>query len=572
MTDVYDTPPGSLRDSVLRRKNALWLERSPWLEDWREVSRTQQPRLGRFMVTARNKPNQSRHNSIIDNTGVRASATLAAGMMSGMTSPARPWFKMDVEDDDLREFQPAKRWLHDVNNRMLRIFARSNTYRALHSCYEELGLFGTWCDFVQPNFDNVIHHQAMTIGEYALAVNDLGYVDTVCREFQMTVGQMVQKFGINAVSPAVKNLYDRRNLDAWVDVIHLVDPRHQRDERKGNNRNMPWRSIYIEPGKDNWDNRSMALSESGFRRFPALAPRWAATSGDVYGNSPGMECLGDVKSLQFNQRRKAQGIDYMTNPPLQVPTALKGRHLDRLPGGVSYYDGAGPGSGVRSMFEVNLNLSDLREDILDVRQRIRESYYADMFLMLANDPKGTMTATEVAERHEEKLLMLGPVLERLHNELLSPLIDMTFDRMVAAEMLTGSLEPPPELRDTELKVEFVSILAQAQKAVGARGLDRTLGVIGQMAGLWPEVTKKVNAMQVVDEYAELYGINPEVIHDDETATAAMQAAAQAQQAQTMADSAPGMADAAKTMSEVNTDNLSSIMSNLQGYDVLSPGT
>jgi hypothetical protein len=223
------------------------------------------------------------------------------------------------------------------------------------------------------------------------------------------------------------------------------------------------------------------------------------------------------------------------------------------------------------MFEVNLNMQHLREDIIDTRGRIRESYYADMFLMLANDPGGQMTATEVAERHEEKLLMLGPVLERLHNELLSPLIDMTFERMVDAGMLTGPLEPPPEMQGIDLKVEFVSILAQAQRAVAARGMDRLLGVVGQMAGAWPEALKKINPMQVVDEYAELYGVNPEIINDDEAAGAAMAAQQQQAASQAAMASAPDMAGAAKTMSEVDGDNLQSIMSNLQGYDVLSPG-
>jgi hypothetical protein len=561
--------PGTQRSYVLKRKNSLHLERSSWLAHWREISQVQQPRLGRFLVTDRNKGGKEkmRHNHILDNTAVRSSATLAAGMMSGMTSPARPWFRLTLEDTALAESPRVKQWLHDVNQRMLRIYAASNTYRSLHSCYEELGLFGTWADFMMPNFETVVHHMPMTIGEYALATNELGVVDTMCREMQMTVRQLVQKFGRDNCSQTVRNLYDAKNYDAWVDVVHLVEPRDSYDPRKGDNLNMPFASCYVEIGKDDWDK---PLRESGFKEFPVLAPRWTATSTDVYGHSPGMECLGDVNSLQFSQRRKAQGIDYQTNPPIGVPSFMRGRHVDRLPGGVTYYDASQNTGGIKSLFDVQLNLQHLREDILDTRQRIRESYFADMFLMLANDPQGQMTATEVAERHEEKLLMLGPVLERLHNELLNPLVERTFERMVEADMLTGRLQPPEELQGVDLKVEFVSILAQAQRAVSARGIDRLLGTVGNLAALWPGVTHKIKPMQVVDEYADLYGVNPEIIASDEEAEEASAAAAQQAASQQALAAAPGMATAAKAMGEVDGDNIQSIMRNLQGYDTLSP--
>jgi hypothetical protein len=185
-----------------------------------------------------------------------------------------------------------------------------------------------------------------------------------------------------------------------------------------------------------------------------------------------MEALGDVKQLQHEQLRKAQGIDYQTNPPIQVPTRTRAQAHARLPGGVMFVDAAGAQGGVRSAFEIQLNLQHLLADIQDVRERIRGAFYADLFLMLANDQRSGITATEVAERHEEKLLMLGPVLERLHNELLSPMIDMTFDYASDAGILP---EPPEELQGQELNIEFISTLAQAQRMVSAQGMDRLLG-------------------------------------------------------------------------------------------------
>ena len=554
--------PLNQRQRILARKSALWNERSSWITHWREISDYQQPRAGRFVVTDRNRGDK-RANHILDNTAVFGARTLAAGLMSGVTSPARPWFRLEIKDKELMESGPVKTWLHDTAALLRAIFASSNTYRSLHTIYEELGLFGTGASIVLPDFDNVLHHYPLTVGEYALAANSKGEVDTLCREFQLTVAQMVEQFGKDNCSQTVRDLFHRGNYDQWVDVVHMIEPRKQRDLRKRDGRNMRFASIYLEPGKDNSDK---FLSESGFNRFPALAPRWVVTGNDVYGTSPGMECLGDVKQLQHQQLRKGQAIDYQVNPPLQVPTKYKEATKARLPGGVFYVDSLGQGQGVRSAFEVQLNLQHLMLDIQDVRERIRSAYYADLFLMLANDNRSGITATEVAERHEEKLLMLGPVLERLHNELLSPLIDVTFDYASRA----GILPPPPEeLQGMDLNVEFISVLAQAQRAVATQGMDRLLGTVSQMAAVKPEVLDKIDFDQVVDNYGEAYGVDPKVIVPDDQVAALRQQRAAAMQAQQAAATAPQVVESARTASEINTGNLQDVMNGLMGYNAPS---
>ncbi len=558
-----DGTPINRRQRILARKSALWTERSSWITHWREISDYQQPRAGRFVVTDRNKGDK-RANHILDNTAVFGARTLAAGLMSGVTSPARPWFRLEIRDKDLMESGPVKAWLHDTATLLRAIFASSNTYRSLHTTYEELGLFGTGASIVLPNFNNVIHHYPLTVGEYALATNAEGEVDTLCREFQMTVAQMVEQFGRDNCSQTVRDMWNRGQYDAWVDVLHLVEPRKERDNTKRDGRNMRFASIYLEPGKDNSDQ---FLSESGFQKFPVLAPRWVVTGNDVYGTSPGMECLGDVKQLQHQQLRKGQAIDYQVNPPLQVPTKYKEAAKARLPGGVFYVDSMGPNQGVRSAFDVQLNLQHLREDIMDVRERIRSAYYADLFLMLANDNRSGITATEVAERHEEKLLMLGPVLERLHNELLSPLIDTAFDYAARAGILP---EAPPELEGMDLNVEFISVLAQAQRAVATQGMDRLLGTVSQMAQVKPEVLDKLNFDQIVDEYGDAYGVSPKIIVPDDQVAALRQQRAAAMQAQQAAATAPQVVESAKTASEIDTGNLQDVLTSLQGYSSVSP--
>lgn len=302
------------------------------------------------------------------------------------------------------------------------------------------------------------------------------------------------------------------------------------------------------------------LREAGYTFFPAVVPRWATSGGDVYGTGPGMEALGDCKQLQHQQLCKAQAIDYKTKPPLQAPTQFKSAESNMLPGGISYVDSVGQGNGIRAAFEVNIDLQHLLLNINDVCQRIDSTFYADLFIMLSNDERSGITAREISERAEEKMLMLGPVLERLHNELLNPLIDIVFSAIVEARTASGALlpVPPDALQCVDLKVEFVSTLAQAQRLAGLSAVDRLLGMVGNVAQFKPDVVDKLDADQLVDVCADMLGTDPSLVVADDKVQATRQARAQAaqqeQQMQQMA-AAPALQSAAgavKDLSETDT--------------------
>ena len=548
------------RPNYLARWGYLKTERSSWFSHWNEISTRLMPRAGRFFVQDRNKGNK-RHNQIYDSSATQALSILAAGMMSGMTSPARPWFRLTTGDDDLDSYQPVKIWLDQVTRLMLKIFQGSNTYRALHSMYEELGGFGTAASIMVPDFRSVIHHHPLTAGEYAITTDWRGDVATLYREFQKTVGQIVKEFGYKACSPTVQNLYDRGTLEAWVTIIHAIEPRADRDPSKNDPQNMAWKSVYFEIG----GNQQHCLRESGFKRFPALVPRWVVRGGDIYGESPAMTALGDINQLQHQQLRKAQGIDYKTRPPLQAPTSMKNRDVEMLPGGITYVDSANPHGGIRSAFEVNIDLQHLLGDIRDVRERIRSCFFADLFMMLANQTDARMTATEVAERHEEKLLMLGPVLERLQNELLDPLIENTFDAIMEA----GIAPPAPdELQGRPLNVDLIGMLAQAQRAVGTNSIDRFVGNLGAVAQFKPEVLDRFDSDRWAEVYSDSLSLDPQIIVPRDQAQAIREQRAQAQAQAQQAALAEQQASTAQKLASAKTDQpnaLTDATRAFQGY-------
>lgn len=539
---MIETPRQRKEHLIQQLKN----ERSSFTSHWTELSEYILPRRSRFLASDTNKGDK-RHNAIVDNTATLAARTLRSGMMTGVTSPARPWFRLTTPDPDLAEWGPVKQWLHVVTQRMTTVFLRSNLYQALPILYGDMGTFATSAMMVVPDPKSVIRCYPYPIGSYLIAQDHRLVVDTFAREFQMTVRQLVAEFGIDNVTHSTRHAWENGNLEQWVEVVHVIEPNHQADPRKLDARFKAWVSCYFETGATGDE----FLRVSGFDEFPVLAPRWEVTGEDVWGTScPGMECLGDVKMLQAYEKKCAKAVEKMIDPPVIAPDGLT-HAVTLLPGEVTVAT-AQEGEGIRPLHEVNIRINELEAKSEQTRQRIRRAYYEDLFLMLANDTRAQRaTATEIAERHEEKLLALGPVLERLNQDLLNPLIDRTFNIMMRA----GLIPPPPqEVRGQELKVEYISIMAQAQKMVATASTERFMGFVGNLAAAKPDVLDKVDLDQAVDEYGDMMGVPPRLIRPDEQVAEIRQQRAAQQAAMEQAAIAQQAAQGAKTLSETDVDS------------------
>jgi hypothetical protein len=550
---------GTLRDKVESRNARLDLEVSSFTGHWKELSDFILTRRGRFLTTDNNRGNK-RNSNIIDNTATLASRTLVSGLVSGDTNPARPWFRLATHDPELMEFGPVKQWLQDVERLLRHTFNQSNFYNVTPTIYGELGTFATGFSLIQEDFLDGIRLYPYTVGEYKLSADDRGVVDTVYRESPWTVNQLVQKFGLDTLSTAARNQWDKGNIDEWINVLHVIEPNDERVPTLKDAKNKPWRSAYFEEG----GNKDDALGISGYDEFPGMAPRWHTNSGDIYGTQcPGMDALGDIKQLQMEQKRKGQAIDKMTNPPLRAPSTLKGKRISSLPGDVTYQDVQQGMNGVEPLYLLNFPLNELKEDIFDVRDRINSAYYADLFLMLAGDSRRQpATATEIVERHEEKLQVLGPVVTKFHKEINDKAIDRTFNILLKRGMIPP---PPEEIQGQNLKVNYISILAQAQQLVGMGGIRELMGIAGNAADLNPSVLDKIDFDQVIDESADMLGVPTKIVRSDDEVEEIRQNRAQAAQAQQQKEDALMAAQGAETLSNADTggDNALTALAGLQ---------
>lgn len=534
--------------SYNKRLEALRSERSTFIPLWRELSDYHLAHRGRFLSSDRNK-GFKRNTKQINNTSRLASRTLASGMMSGITSPARPWFRLGTGDKQLDDVTAVKLWLHEVQTIMYKVYSASNFYNSLHQLYSELGVFGTAAMGMFEDFENVIWCKPYTIGSYMLGMNGQNINDTMYREYELSVGQVVKQFGIDNCSSSVKKQWGDGNTEAWVKIVHAIEPNDDRDNNSVKSSDMPTRSVYYEADKGSRDVQDKFLRESGFQEYPILSPRWDVTAEDVYATDcPGITALGDTKALQLAERRKYQAIDKLVSPPLQGPAALKNKMKGGQPSSNEVvWNSDNNSGGLRSIYEnYNPRIDVITDEILNTENRIQRACYEDLFLMLANTDRRQITAREVTEKHEEKLLMLGPVLERLHNELLDPAIDRTFNILQRNGVLPL---PPPELQNRELNVEYISVLAQAQRLVNTGAIDRITQFTGAVVGVWPEARHKVNINQAVDDYAEALGVNPSTIVSDSDAQAAAAAEAQMQQRMAAIEQGETLTNMAKTASE-----------------------
>lgn len=569
MTDFFPAGPLGKRQRYEILRGELELERASFEPHWRELSEYFSPRRVRFTTTDTNKGDK-RSQKIIDTTPIYAARTLRAGMMSGITSPARPWFRLTTPDPELSEYGPVKQWLDDVRTRMSSRFGRSNLYQALPTLYNDMGVFATGAMMVEEDDETTIRCTPFPIGEYYLANDARLQVRTFMRKFRLTVRQVVQQFGRrdfdgrirdwSNLSARVKSLWDANQRGAWVDIVHVIEENLEYDPRRLNSKYKRYADCYYEIGGSasrpgtgvDGGELTTILRERGYDEFPVLAGRWELTAGDVYGTDcPGMTALGDNKQLQFGEKQAGQILDKINRPPMVAPTQARAIKLTQLPGDVSYMDEQGD-----KKFRPAYDVSGFRFDYLEqkqdsVRSRVDRAFYVDLFLLMSQSDRRDITATEIIERKEEKLLALGPMLEQVNQDVLDPLIDRTF----AIMLRRGEIPPAPkELEGEELRVDYVSIMAQAQKALGRSGLQGFMSFVGNVATLKqdPAVFDKVDTDQAIDEAGEAFGVPTRIIVGDEQVAAMRQARAQAVEQQRQAALAEQAAGAAKNLSETDT--------------------
>ena len=544
--------------------------RYTWWTHWRELADYFLPRRYKWLIT----PNQQSRGSpvnqhILDSSGVLAARNLASGLMSGKTSPSQPWLSLRINKLDSTGTTPASLWLAECERLMTLVFQESNFYNSMATFYYDLVIFGTGVMLIYEDFDNVINCYNPCAGEYYIDIDGKYRPVITYREFTMTIGAVVDEFGYENCSPAVKALFDQEggsSLSREIIVAHAIEPND--DGRDfGIPTHFTFRECFWEwGGSTSPQGGSPAgfLRKKGYFEQPNIAVRWDLVSNDAYGRSTAMDALGDQKQLQLESRRKAQAIDKMVNPPLVADMQLKNQPASLLPGGMTYVTGFASGGkpGIASVYDTKFPVGDITADLNEIRERLKYTFYNHLFQPISQfETRSNITAVEIQQRKAESLIMLGPVFERIDNEGLRPIVERTYAIMARAGIFPP---PPPEIAGMEMNIKFVSMLALAQDATNAQAIQQVLSLAGGLAGVDPAVMDNIDIDFALDNYSSLLNNDPRMIRSAEQLAAIRQNRQQQQADQAKAAQAQQLAMGAKTLSQADMGGGQNALQQLTG--------
>lgn len=522
---------------------ALKADRQAFWHLWREVAQYFLPKRYVWLQSdAEARVRNAKNPFILDSTGTMAARVLASGMMNGITSPSRPWFRLRIAGFQ-HEGDAIAVWSDEVVRRMLYIMAESNFYNAMAVLYLDLVLFGSAAMLIYEDDETTIRCYNPALGEFYLGQNQRLAVDTFSREFKQTVKQLAQTFGKENLTEGLQAKCQAGGAQylEMFDVTHLVEP--NADGRSTVPKKFAFRETYW---LTNGIGQGHVLTQRGFNELPGIFPRWELTANDSYGTSPAMDALPDVIQLQLETKRKAQGLDKMVNPPIVADVQLQHRPTALMPNGITYIAGQN-NVGAKPLYQIDAPLQEMTADIREVQIRIRETFHNNLFNMISQLDT-VRSATEIDARREEKLVLLGSVLDRFESEALGPAISRIFGIM----MRSGMLPPAPrEIEDADIEIQYMSILSTAQSAVAAAPTERWLQFIGFAAGLYPQAVNVPNWEELVRNYGTSIGVQARDIRSREAIAAAQKEQADQIAAQEAAVQGKELVDAGKTLSETD---------------------
>jgi hypothetical protein len=541
-----------LRKRAEGRMSGLRVNRYSWWVHWRELADYGLPRRYKWLIT----PNQAARGSpinqhIIDSTGTLAARNCAAGMFAGTTNPTKRWFKLTIFGIDSTGTNPISLWLKQVEDLLYEIFQQSNFYQAMATFFFDLVIFGTAVVIIYEDFENVIKCFTPCLGEFYLD-NDASFrAEILYREFLMTLAQMEEEFGEENLSDGLKAMLNGNNATMLTreNVIgHGIEFNTQRG--LGIPSHFKYSEVYWEIGHQG----DKVLRKKGFFETPLVPGRWDLVANDAYGRGPFMDALGDVKQLQQETKRKGQAIDKTVNPPMVGDIQLKNAPASLLPGGVTYVSGFAQSGkpGFASVYDMKFPVGEITEDIRECQERIRKILFNDVFQTISQfETRSNVTAFEIDARKAEASLMLGPVFLRIFSESLPNALKRTFGIASRAGILPPA---PPEIHNAPISIKFSSMLAIAQEAAAASGIERILGVVGNLAGVQPDAVDKLDADYAIDKYNALLNNDPKLMRSADAVAQIRQQRQKQQQAEQMAqhaDTAQKLSAGAKNLSDID---------------------
>lgn len=515
-------------------------ERHNFENQWQEIADLMMPRKNTVNITR--SPGEKRNVQILDNTGMNSLELLAGALHGMLTNPNAMWFELTTGDFNLDKEDEVRLWLQDTTRLIHNTLNNSNFQTEVHELYLDLCGFGTSAMLIEEDDRFDVRFSSQFIGEYYISENHLGKVDQIYREWKWDAAKIVNMFGEKNVPKKVMDCYTK-NDNTKFSIHHAVYSKTLVSYAATGG--LSYISQYTMPEYDH------ELKIGGFNEFPYLVPRWAKGTGETYGTSPAMVALPEVKALNKMEEIVLNGAQKVIDPPIQLPDDGYVLPIITRPGGINYRrSGADPISPIFNDTRIDFGFEVTNRK----RMRIRESFYVDQ-LQLQQGP--AMTATEVLQRTEEKMRLLGPLLGRQQAEFLRPLIDRVFAVLLRRGKIRLDLIPA-QLQGRMIDVRYSSMVAKSQRLAEGQSVLRTFEAAAPFIQLDPSSADVIDSEKAIRILAEVYGLPQEIIRTKreilqirESRAEAQQAQMQMQQQMVEAEQMQKMADTQATLAKTN---------------------
>ncbi len=487
-----------IAEHIISRYGVMKSKRGTWEAHWQEVADLTFVNHASFI--GKETEGQKKGYRAYDSTAIHAAEMLAAGLHGRLTNPASRWFELRFKEEKFRDNRTASIWVSDVMRIMYEEMENAKTAFTSHmnEMYLEYSSFGNGSLFISENMDkDGVLYQSISLSHSYFALNADSRVDTLYRYMTFSVAQLVSKFGIENVSKKVREKYVAKKFDEEVCVIHAVEPRILTKHKLRDSR--LFLSIYIE------EDGKKILRDSGFSSFPYATPRYYVAAGETYARGPGVTALPDVKMLNEMMKTTLKSAEKIVDPPVQMPDDGFINPLRTVPGGINYYQ---RGSLDRiEPLHTGGNVPLALEFMDEIRFRIRQIFFNDQ-MELGRRPE--MTATEVVQRVEDMMRLMGPILGRMQAEALNTIINRTYEILLKQGKFP---EAPASIDSQEIEIVYTSPIAKAQRQIEANGLQRVLEALDLFITTDPTILQRFDTDEILEAMLDLFSIRPEFLKE-----------------------------------------------------------
>ena len=500
---------------VVKEYDRLFGSRENWDSHWEECARYILPRKEDDIYKS-GSPGEKRGNVLIyDSTAPHANELLASALHGMLTNATLKWAELTTGDAALDNMKPVREWLQNAENVIHRSLENSNFHTEVHEYYIDLGCFGTGTVFIEEDKEQDLNFKAAPVWDSFIEEDHKGDINCVYRRLSLTGRQILDKFDEKELDPELVEKLEKKETEKY-EVIHRIKP-YNGDDKLKKDKKFTIDSVYV---IKKW---CKVLEDDGYREKPFIAGRWTKTSDEVYGRSPGMKSLPDIKMINRMKATTIRSAEKTIDPPLLVPDDSVFGPVNVNPGGLTYYR-SGSTDRIEPL-QTGSRIDFGYQAIADIQVAIRQAFFIDQ-LQLNEGPQ--MTATEVRQRTQEKLRLLGPILARQQHEFLRPLIDRVFGILYRKGRFG---EVPPELEGRLISVRYSSQIAKAQRTSESDNLNLALGSIAPLIEMDPGIMDNIDGDIALKDALRTFGVNEKILRSDDERDNMREQRAQLQQQQ-----------------------------------------